>query len=65
MATTLEERVHTLEQQVADLIAQLTGGEKSPTTKDWRSSVGMLPRDEVSEQADRLGREWREQQNDP
>lgn len=32
----------------------------TPVKKDWRSTVGMMPDDEVSRSAERLGRDWRE-----
>ena len=59
METTLEKRIEDLEEQVSRLTEQVTGVSERPI-KDWRSSVGMLPQDQISEQADRLGREWRE-----
>ena len=34
-----------------------------PTTKGWRQTVGMLPDDELSRSAEKLGREWRQQAN--
>ena len=34
-----------------------------PRAKEWRRTVGMIPDDEVSRSAEKLGREWREQAN--
>jgi len=64
MDATIETRIETLERQVADLTTKVTGVAASGA-KDWRSSVGMLPNDEISEEADRLGRQWREGQSEP
>jgi len=63
METTIEERLHDLEKQVADLTATVL--RLTPPVKDWRRTVGTLPYDEISREADRLGREWREQQREP
>lgn len=63
MNGTLEERMSDLEQQVAELARKMS--EQNARKKDWRKTVGMLPLDEVSLEADRLGREWREQQKEP
>lgn len=64
MDATIETRIQKLERQVAELTEKVTGVAGS-TAKDWRSSVGMLPKDEISEEADRLGRQWREEQSEP
>jgi len=64
MEATIEERVGALEKQLAELTRKVTGVGEAPE-KDWRAAVGTLPHDEVSEEADRLGREWREQQTEP
>lgn len=52
-----------LEKKLEELTRKVTG--VSSPNKDWRSTVGMLPHDEISEEADQLGREWREQQTEP
>jgi len=31
--------------------------------KSWRQTVGMIPDDELSRNAEKLGREWRERAN--
>jgi hypothetical protein len=63
MDSAIEERVTQLEAQVAELTRQVLG--VKPREKDWRRTVGMLPHDEMSLEADRLGHEWRMQQRDP
>lgn len=52
----LEERVTTLEQQVAELRAVLMNGTRG---KDWQSTVGMFTYDEVWKRIDEEGRKWR------
>jgi len=57
----LEERFAQLEKQFADLRAEVLG--LQPRAKDWRRTVGMMPDDEISRSAARLGRDWRDQAN--
>ena len=57
----IEERFAQLEKQFAELRAEVLG--LQPRAKDWRRTVGMMPDDEYSRSAARLGREWREQAN--
>jgi hypothetical protein len=57
---TMEERVQSLEQEVAGLKAKLNL--PKPTTKDWESTVGMFENDSLFSEALRLGREYRESQ---
>jgi hypothetical protein len=64
MEATIETRIQKLERQVAELTEKVTGV-NHPTGKDWRATIGMLPKDDISEEADRLGREWREGQSEP
>ena len=52
--TRIEREFDQLKHQVLDL---------KPRLKDWRSTVGVMPDDELSRSAERLGREWREQAN--
>lgn len=59
--STMEERVADLEKQFAALEARVLN--LAPKTKDWRTTVGMMPDDEISRSGERLGREWREQAN--
>lgn len=59
--STVEDRLADLEKRFGDLRAQVLN--RSPEKKDWRATVGMMPDDEISRGADRLGREWREETN--
>jgi len=59
--STVEDRIADLEKQFVDLRAQVLN--LVPRKKDWRSTVGMIPDDEVARSGERLGREWREQAN--
>ena len=63
MAESIEKRVDELEKKVADLSATVL--RLTPQKKDWKSTIGMLREDELSKEADRLGREYRKQQRDP
>ena len=56
MPDTIEQRVDELEKRVAELGAVV--GAK-PRKKDWLATVGTLPDDEISREAERLGREYR------
>ena len=58
----IEERFIRLEKQFSELRAEVLG--LQPRTKDWRRTVGMMPDDEMSRSAARLGREWRDQANE-
>ena len=60
MSQTLEKRVEELEKKVSDLTAQVL--ELRPRKKDWRRTVGSMPDDEITREAERLGREYRKQQ---
>jgi hypothetical protein len=55
------ERLAELEKQFAELRAQVL--HLTPRKKGWHATVGMMPDDEVSRSAERLGREWREAAN--
>ena len=59
----LDERMVALEKELADLRATVL--RLHPVRKDWRSTFGTLPHDDMSREADRLGREYREQQREP
>ncbi|HEY7426043.1 MAG TPA: hypothetical protein VH682_17565 [Gemmataceae bacterium] len=54
---TVEERLTTLEKQVAELQAQV---QKLARPKDWRNVVGMFAGDEVMKRIDEAGRKIRE-----
>ena len=60
MSQTLEKRVESLEREYSQLRAQVLSLKRSE--KDWRGTVGMLENDDMTREADRLGREYREQQ---
>jgi len=55
----VEQRLAELEEQFAEMRARVLG--LKPFEKDWRRTVGMMPDDEYSRSAARLGREWRVQ----
>ena len=60
MSQALEKRVEFLEREFSELRAQVLGlGQRK---KDWRSTVGTLVEDEMTREAEKLGREYREQQ---
>jgi hypothetical protein len=60
MSQTLENRVESLEKKVADLSVEVL--QLRPIMKDWRRTVGGMPDDEITREAERLGREYRKQQ---
>jgi len=60
MSQTLEERVNELERKVAELSAQAL--DLRPRPKDWHRTVGSMTNDEMAREAERLGREYRQQQ---
>lgn len=60
MSKTLEKRVEELEKQVAELKTYVLG--LRPLKKDWRGTVGCMEDDEMTREAERLGREYRKQQ---
>ena len=54
---TVEERLTRIELEFEELKHQVIG--VKPMVKDWRQTVGAIPDDEVSRNAEKLGREWR------
>ena len=56
-STTLEERVDTLEKQVAELMQRIMA---PPPEKDWRSTIGMFANDPVMKEIQEEGRKIRE-----
>jgi hypothetical protein len=60
MSQTLEARVEGLEKKVAELSALALG--LRGLEKDWRRTVGSMPDDDMAREAERLGREYRQQQ---
>jgi hypothetical protein len=59
--TTVEERLTRIEREFDELKHQVL--DLKPLAKDWRQTVGAIPDDELSRNAEKLGREWREQAN--
>jgi hypothetical protein len=53
----LEERVDSLEHQVAELRAALSDGNRP---KDWRRTIGMFTGDAVMKRIDKEARKYRE-----
>jgi hypothetical protein len=60
MSQTLEKRVKDLESGFSELRAQVLGV-KQPK-KDWRRTVGTLGNDDLTKEAEELGRHYRKQQ---
>ncbi len=60
MSRTLEQRVEDLENKMAELQGQVL--RLQPRKKDWQGTVGTLGDDEMTREAERLGREYRKQQ---
>lgn len=60
MSQTLEQRVEELEKKVAELSAQILG--LRPREKNWQRTSGTLADDELTREAEALGREYRQQQ---
>ena len=60
MSQPIEQRVEDLEKKVAELSAQILG--LQPPKKDWRRTAGSLRDDELTREAERLGREYRQHQ---
>ena len=54
----VEQRLSTLEQQMADILRTRAPG------KNWESTVGMWQDDDLSREVDRLGQEWRQSVTD-
>jgi hypothetical protein len=60
MLQTLEKRVEDLERKVSELSTQIM--DLRPRKKDWRSTVGTWEDDELTREAERFGREYRQAQ---
>lgn len=56
----VDQRLSTLERQFEVLRDEVLGLKE--VKKDWASTVGTLPDDEITRSAFRLGREWRKRQ---
>ncbi len=59
--TTVEERLTRIEREFDELKHEVLA--LKPCVKSWRQTVGAIPDDEFSRNAEKLGREWREQAN--
>ena len=62
-SVSVEQRLADLESQFITLRNQVLG--IKPVKKDWRSTVGMMPDDEITRSAHMLGEEWRKQEQEP
>ena len=58
MSQTLEKRVEDLERKITELSAHVLV--LRPRKKDWRRTVGTWEDDELTRDAERLGREYRQ-----
>ncbi len=64
MATrTLEERMTALEQELAQLKRQLESGKQTDAEPRWKQIIGVFENDPLFDEAERIGREWRESQH--
>lgn len=61
MKATLEQRLGIVEDSLAEMKHALLGG--TFVKKDWRSAAGKLRDTAFAREVDRLGREYRHQQN--
>lgn len=61
MKSTIEQRIATLEMQVAAL--STTTGKAAFPKKEWINMAGRLKKTKLAVEADRLGREFRDEQN--
>ena len=61
MKNTIEQRVETLEKQFATLSTAV--GKTGSAKKDWLRMAGCLKKTKFATEADRLGREFRAEQN--
>lgn len=60
--TPLEERIQTLEQQMQDVLKRISASSPtSPSTRDWRKSLGMFDDHPVMKQIDIAGERIRQQ----
>jgi hypothetical protein len=60
MSQTIESRVEDLERKFSEMAAQVLDLKRRK--KDWRSTFGTLEDDDISREAEHLGREYRKQQ---
>jgi hypothetical protein len=62
--TSLEERMSSLEAEVADLKARLQEADHEMREPWWQQISGVFKDDELFDEAARLGREWRESERE-
>lgn len=55
-----QRRLDLLEQQMEALRDQVIGFK--PVKKNWRSAIGLMPDNDISRSAARLGEQWRKRQ---
>lgn len=55
-----QQRLDLLERQVDALRDQVIG--LKPVKKNWRRAIGLMPDNEISRSAARLGEQWRKRQ---
>ena len=58
---TVEERLTRIELEFEELKQAVLG--LKPRAKAWQQTVGMIPDDELSRSAEKLGRKWRDKAN--
>ena len=61
MEQTIEQRLNSVEKTLATLAS--TVSQLAPVKKDWRRAVGKLRDTPFNREVDRLGAEYRQQQN--
>lgn len=59
---TLEERMTAMEQEIATLKQQMQAERAQSAEPRWRQIIGVFKDDPLFDEAERLGREWRESQ---
>lgn len=59
---TLEDRVTILEKELESLKQQLTANQAQDVAPGWKQIVGVFKDDPYFDEAERLGREWRDAQ---
>lgn len=62
MDQTLEQRLNSVEKTLAALAS--TVAQLAPVKKDWRRAAGKLHDTAFNREVDRLGREYRQRQNE-
>lgn len=62
-AKTLEDRMTMVEQEIERLKQQLQAVQPQETEPRWKQIIGVFKDDPLFDEAERLGREWRDEQN--